>query len=96
VSPEQRRLARHALGLDNSTTVYRNRYIAARLSPDVSVWSQLCDEGLAVQARNDEATLTYALTLRGAIVAMERHETLPRDFALHMIELEDRAKAQPR
>lgn len=96
MTPEQRRLARHALGLDNSKTVYRNRYIAARLSQDDSAWSQLCDEGLAVHVRIDEATRTYALTLRGAIAAMERHETLPRDFALHMIELEDRAKEQPR
>ncbi len=94
LTPEQRRLARHALGLDNSRTVYRNRYVVAWQSAADDEWTGLCEAGLAVRTyRGGKGERTYALTLRGATLAMEQGETLPRDFALDMIEIEDRAKA---
>lgn len=95
LTTEQKRLARHALGLDNSRTVYRNRYVAVWQSPADAAWTGLCEAGLAVRTyAGGKGERTYALTLRGATIAMEQGETLPRDFALDMIEVEDWAKKQ--
>lgn len=94
MTPEQRRLARHALGLDNSKTVYRNRFVAAWKSPDDEQWAELCKAGFAVRTyRGGRDECTYALTLDGALTAMERSEILPRDFALDMLRIETDAKA---
>lgn len=83
VTPEQRKIARHALGLDNPDAKgksYRNRYYASRghsAWTDLHVmvgagWMNLEDEP---QSRD---TLFY-LTTAGALLALDLGEKLDRE-----------------
>ena len=86
MSPEQRKIARHALGLDNPDAKgrsYRNRYCAGR---GHAAWGDLHAmvaagwvkfEGLP----NSRLTL-FSLTREGAELALDPGETLdPEDFS---------------
>ena len=83
MTPEQRRLARHALGLPNQyRRSYRNRFCASRNSPDDAEWRALTNEGVAKRwpwgwSGGD----FYALTKAGADAVVQRGEKLdPEDF----------------
>lgn len=75
MSPEQKRLARHALGLDEPKArgrSYRNRYLTHGLHED---WQAMVAAGLA------KVSCHYSLTPTGAKAALDDGETLdPEDF----------------
>lgn len=82
MTPEQRRLARHALGLDLTKRSYRNRYAAGIGSPQEAAWYELESEGLAERAFANGLTFAhFRLTKKGARMVLEQGETLdPEDF----------------
>lgn len=87
MTPQQRLLARHALGLPNrSRRSYRNRYLVPAGHPAHAEWSQMVDAGdaevlppkLGSRSSND----CFVLTRLGAEEALDRGETLDaEDFA---------------
>ena len=81
MTPNQRALARHALGLPNARKrSYRNYYAAVLRTPDEQEWFDLCGEGLAV-IRTQGTMTGFALTHAGALAALDPGETLdPEDF----------------
>lgn len=83
MTPEQRRLARHALGLPNpDRRSYRNRFCAGRGGPQDRDWRAITNAGFAWRwpwgwSGGD----FYALTRAGAEAALDRGERLdPEDF----------------
>jgi hypothetical protein len=86
VTPFERDLARHALGLDGRRTMsYRNRFVAGPSHDDHPAWLEMVRAGLAV--RRDGAKLPFGgddlfhLTPDGAHAALMPGETLdPEDF----------------
>jgi hypothetical protein len=90
VTPEQKMLARHALGLDNEAAngqSYRNRYFASakgrKGGPATREWKAMVAAGDATEAAFGSGgdRWMYALTKQGALKALEEGETLdPEDF----------------
>ena len=87
MSPNQRKLARHALGLPNARGIsYRNRYVAVRrsaYSPGVyDEWSKMVEAGLAERASAMLGSQgRWWLTPEGAQMALDPGERLcPEDF----------------
>lgn len=83
LTPHQREMARHALGLPNrQKRSFRNRYSVAKGTPKHRAWMDLVHRGYALILSGvplDEFTLTRA----GADTALERGESLcPEDFPL--------------
>lgn len=86
MTPNQKILARHALGLSNGYAngrSYRNRYICGYGSPYTS-WMRMVRDGLATKERfgahRDDRFIFY-LTFEGAKAALEPGERLdPEDF----------------
>ncbi len=81
LTPRQREMARHALGLPNpSKRSKKNRYHSLKGTPKHDAWMDLVHRGYArilSGAPLDQFTLTRA----GADVALERGESLcPEDF----------------
>lgn len=73
MTPYQRGLARHALGLRKGQRVsYRNRYFANPGSKDVEAWLELVSRGLA---EHDTPNFFY-LTYSGALLALDKGEKL--------------------
>lgn len=76
MSPKQRELARHALGLDNPDAKgrsYRNRYVSYTGHPE---WDAMVKSGEACLEVN-----TYYLRREGAEAALNPGESLdPEDF----------------
>lgn len=85
LTPTQRSLARHALGLDSNPDgqrSYRNGYSAAHGSPQLAEWRALEAAGLAKSAGPYKATVEFWLTWRGAMLALDAGESLdPDDFS---------------
>lgn len=81
LTPSERDLARHALGLPNSRRrSYRNRYFAPPGSESHVIWSALVARGLAEMSRRPRNDF-FCLTRVGAEAALEPGETLdPEDF----------------
>lgn len=80
MTPAQRALARHALGLPNAgRRSYRNRFLTGGESPD---WRALEAAGHAESGKADELGRTWFwLTRAGAEAALEPGERLcPEDF----------------
>lgn len=82
---EQRNLARHALGLEDSgrTRSYRNRYFAAAGSRQMERWREMVAAGFASEgaANPSNGMRGYFLTRAGAEAALLAGETLdPEDF----------------
>jgi hypothetical protein len=76
MSPEQRELARHALGLPNDRRrSYRNRYHAPPGSDSWHAWAKLCDAGWAVFERGNRNDF-FSLTRSGAEAVLRPGETL--------------------
>lgn len=85
MTPEQRRLARHALGLDGlRTRSYRNHFVTGPGATDHPAWMQMERDGLAWRRAGNEMTGDddlFGLTPAGARAALEQGETLcPEDF----------------
>jgi len=86
MTPEQRKLARHALGLPNKTNrSYRNYFTTRKVTPDHAAWKSMAGAGWAYKAprswvaRSD--TEVFILTRAGALLALDEGESLdPEDF----------------
>ena len=80
MTPEQRNLARHALGLDGQEKCsYRNYFVTGKGSVDHPAWMQMENDGLAWRRAGSELTGgddLFGLTLTGARAALETGETL--------------------
>lgn len=91
MTPGQRELARHALGLPNSRgQSYRNRFVAGIGHPDFFDWCVMVIDGNATYRLPHTVPFggdaIFYLTDAGAKTALARRETLdPEDFhlALH-------------
>lgn len=82
MTPSQRNMARHALGLDGERKrSYRNRFVAALGGSIENEWNDLCRCGLAERGRDCAATVGFCLTGAGAREALDPGEILdPEDF----------------
>lgn len=82
MTDQQRKLARHALGLgDGIKKSYRNRYCAALETEQEREWNVMAIHGFAVRDETQKRTVFFRLTERGARAALDRGETLdPEDF----------------
>ena len=87
MTPEQRELARHALGLPNARNQsYRNHFVTGEGSSDFEHWCAMAAAGLA--RRRAGCALTggdelFWLTFKGATDALEPGEQLdPEDFIM--------------
>lgn len=85
MTPHQKKLARHALGLPNrNQRSYRNRYITSLGTPEHQVWCDLVEAKMAdFRWTQDLPTTPYVfwLTRDGAEAALEPGESLdPWDF----------------
>ena len=86
MTPTQRKLARHALGLPNATRVsYRNRYVADYAPGVYDQWAEMTEAGLAEMAPAViPGQRRFWLTEIGALLALEPGEMLcPEDFPEH-------------
>lgn len=84
LTAEQKKLARHALGLvDGNKKSYRNRYRAPLIGDITVAWCEMHDAGYAVCVPTESKSLGpfFYLTEAGARLALEPGETLcPEDF----------------
>lgn len=78
MTPRQRQLARHALGLPNARRrSYRNRFCAAYVpGGDFDEWAALDRAGLARLINAQDRLATFHLTLAGARAALDPGESL--------------------
>jgi hypothetical protein len=84
MTPKQRDLARHALGLPNKMRMsYRNRFVAGEGHDDYADWIQMVSEGNA--EKRDGGKLPFAgdslfwMTESGARQALNPRERLDRE-----------------
>jgi hypothetical protein len=84
MTPRQKELARHALGLpNNQRTSYRNRFVAGPGHSDYADWMAMVEAGLAT--RRDGKRIPFGgsdlfyLTEEGARLALEGRERLDRE-----------------
>jgi hypothetical protein len=82
MTPSQRKMARHALGLDGERRrSYRNRYFTSAGTPSEDEWNELCRRGLAEREKGHRKMVHFYLTNEGASVALDPGEILdPEDF----------------
>lgn len=82
MTPFQRKMARHALGLDGERRrSYRNRYFTSVDTPSEDEWNDLCRRGLAEREKGSGKLVHFYLTDEGARKALDEGETLdPEDF----------------
>lgn len=83
MTPAQRKIARHALGLPNERMrSYRNRYFAGTRHPAYRNLMGMVHAGLAWrEPRNGSSGHLFWLTVEGAQAAIDAGETLcPEDF----------------
>jgi hypothetical protein len=88
LSPDQRDLARHALGLPNGRgQSYRNHFVTGPGSPDYDRWREMVAMGAATRRAGTELTGgddLFRLTRAGATAALAPGETLdPKEFPRH-------------
>lgn len=79
MTPAQRELARHALGLPNATGhSYRNRYFAAAQGEASQQWRAMIEAGEAEGGKpaRRQSSLFFRLTRKGAELAIDRGEWL--------------------
>jgi hypothetical protein len=82
MTPDQIKMARHALGLPNgSKRSYRNRYCAALGSKAEKAWNDLVRRSHAERGVEQVNTAIFHLTESGARIAIDPTERLdPEDF----------------
>lgn len=80
----QKRLARHALGLDNPDAggkSYRNRYLSPSNSVSCASWREMVRRGYAKEGSATSVGVWFSLTREGAEAAINKGERLcPEDF----------------
>jgi hypothetical protein len=81
LTPRERELARHALGLDGRRKrSYRNRYFIDATTPTGLAWLAMVARGLAeIEPRPKSLCDLFYLTRAGARAALETGETLDRE-----------------
>lgn len=62
---KERRLMRHALGLNNAKVAYRNRFTTSNGSDDYAMWKAFCATGLALWFSEEGDLTTFHLTPSG-------------------------------
>ena len=87
MTPRQKELARHALGLDGRRKQsYRNRFWAGPGHDDFKEWLQMVEDGLAYVSKPDPGhrpDYAFWLTRPGAEAALNKGERLcPEDFPI--------------
>lgn len=82
MTPEQRRLARHALGLPNKgRRSYRNRFICSATTPNGFEWLGMVAKGWAKIDPDPRALDFFWLTPAGTLMVLDKGERLdPEDF----------------
>lgn len=83
MNAKQRKLARHALGLDVANRSYRNRFYAHQDSDDAHTWAAMVRNGEALRVPEHDTVTTdfYCLTKAGAALALGERDSLdPEDF----------------
>lgn len=84
MTPAQRELARHALGLPNAARrSFRNRYFAGAGGAAEEQWRQMVAAGEAEgdQPGHKASSTFFCLTRKGAELALDTRESLcPEDF----------------
>lgn len=82
MTPDQRKMARHALGLDGERKrSYRNRYFTSAGTLSEDEWNDLCRRGLARREAGAGKMVHFYLTDEGAAEALDPGEILdPEDF----------------
>lgn len=85
MTPEQRKLARHALGLPNGANrSYRNSFTCGIAGKESKVLAAMVSVGLASLCGPQSAHSSYhtfSLTRAGALLALDEGESLnPEDF----------------
>lgn len=85
MTPRQKELARHALGLDGRRKQsYRNRFYAGPGHDDFSDWQRMVEDGMARMRGPDPGyrpDCAFWLTREGAEAALNKGERLcPEDF----------------
>lgn len=82
MTPTQRGLARHALGLSTDrSTSYRNRYFCTPSGNAYAEWQAMVRDGLAECEEGEQRLTFFWLTRKGAEAACEPWEKLcPEDF----------------
>lgn len=80
MTPEQTKMARHALGLEQGPRVsYRNRYVAGLGSPQEAAWDDLVRQGMAERGSEGLALVGFCLTEAGARAVLRSDEDLDRE-----------------
>lgn len=86
MTPAQKKMARHALGLpNNNKRSYRNRFIIRTGGTNWWTWSTMVKNGDAMRhrfearARKGPHQWCFSLTLKGAWAAIEDNEALDRE-----------------
>lgn len=90
MTPKQRDLARHALGLPNKKNVsYRNHFCIGAGGDGYADWEDLVSKGLAVKRTSDHwgGDDMFHLTLEGALMVREPKEHLSQEDTRIMREL---------
>jgi hypothetical protein len=82
MTPAQRLLARHALGLPRDVHIsYRNYYAAGIGSVAEKEWDALVAQGMAEKGKSGKLLVGFVLTAAGAHAALDPGESLdPEDF----------------
>lgn len=84
MTPEQKELARHALGLTRKRVSWRNHFVTGEGGPDHALWMEMVAAGQATRRAGNELTGgddLFRLTRLGAAVALKHGERLdPEDF----------------
>jgi hypothetical protein len=87
MTDEQRKLARHALGLPNKkNTSYRNRFCTGEGSTDFPHWEAMVAQEDATKRTGPHwgGDNMYYLTLQGALAARDPKEHLSREDTAQM------------
>ena len=71
VTDRMKQLLRHALGLNRRQTSYRNYYVAARGSPEMQLWEEMLEAGLARRGRPVSYGRCYQVTDAGRAAVEE-------------------------
>ena len=89
MTPEQKKLARHALGLPNKQrTSYRNHFCAGKGHLDYEQWIAMVEarDAVRVTGPNWGGDDMFFLTWKGALQARESNEHISREDAAEMRE----------
>lgn len=74
VTPEERVLMRHALGLDQAKRAYRNRYAAPKATPVRDAFEYLTKRSLAERGADTASLVWFSLTEAGITAVTEPNE----------------------